>query len=76
MTEAVSRAPYAHALAEVNTTSASLRNIEALPSGRPRDLDGPTVIGVLAVRSNLAIASALLAIADALRSSPTDGQEV
>jgi hypothetical protein len=71
VTEAISRAPYEHALAEVNTTAESLRGIEALPSGRPRDLDGPTAVGLLTVRSNLAIASALLAIADAVRAATT-----
>ncbi|MCX5253650.1 hypothetical protein OOK27_05605 [Streptomyces canus] len=67
MTEPVSRTPYDHALAEINTTAENLRGIESLPNGRPRDLDGPTAVGALAVRSNLAIASALLAVADALR---------
>jgi hypothetical protein len=75
MTEHVSRLPYDHALTEINTTAESLRMIEALPGGRPRDLDGPTVIGVLTVRSNLAIASALLAVADALRGPAENGQE-
>ena len=70
MSEPISRAPYEHALAEVNTTAESLRGIEALPNGRPRDLDGPTAVGLLTVRSNLAIASALLAIADAVRATP------
>ena len=73
MSEPIERAPYDHALGEVNTTTASLRMIESLPDGRPRDLDGPTAVGVLTVRSNLAIASALLAIADALRSLAPDG---
>lgn len=74
MPEPVARLPYEHTLAEINATAAGLGGIEALPSGRPRDLDGPTAIGVLTVRSNLAIASALLAVADALRPAPTDGQ--
>lgn len=69
MPETISRAPYDHALFEINTTSESLRGIEQLPSGRPRDLDGPTAIGALTVRSNLAIASALLALVDAIRDS-------
>ncbi|MEU7416682.1 hypothetical protein [Streptomyces antibioticus] len=75
MSEPVARLPYEHTLAEINTTSSGLGGIEALPSGRPRDLDGPTAIGVLMVRSNLAIASALLAVADALRCTPADGPE-
>lgn len=76
MTGPVTRRPYDHTLAEINTATESLRMIEALPGGSPRALDGPTVIGVLTVRSNLAIASALLAIADALRPAPADGREV
>lgn len=69
MTESIARPPYEHALAEINTTSESLRGIESLPNGRPRDLDGPTAVGALTVRSNLAIASALLAVADAIRAN-------
>lgn len=65
----ITRAPYDHALAEINITNESLRGIERLPGGRPRDLDGPTAVGALTVRSNIAIASALLAVADAIRSS-------
>ncbi|MDQ0758680.1 hypothetical protein [Streptomyces canus] len=75
MTESIARPPYGHALAEINTTAEALRGIEALPDGRPRDLDGPTTIGALTVRSNLAIASALLAVADALRDSAPNAQE-
>lgn len=70
MTEPAVRRPYDHALTQINSTAASLRMIEALPDGRPRDLNGPTAVGVLTVRSNLAIASALLAIADALAARP------
>jgi hypothetical protein len=69
MTERIERTPYAHALHVTNETAESLRMIEALPDGRPRDLDGPTAVGALTVRSNLAIASALLAIADAIRAN-------
>jgi hypothetical protein len=67
VSEPIVRVPYEHALAEINNTTENLRNIERLPDGRCRDLDGPTAIGVLSVRSNVAIASALLAVADALR---------
>lgn len=67
MTAETPRTPYSHALHTINETATSLRMIEGLPNGRPRDLDGPTAIGALTVRSNLAIAAALLAIADALR---------
>jgi hypothetical protein len=74
MTEPVTRGPYDHALAQINTTADNLRGIESLPGGRPRDLSSATAVGVLTIRSNLAIASALPAIADALQSSSSDGQ--
>lgn len=69
MPEPIARAPYDHAAHVINETAESLHGIEALPDGHPRDLDGPTAVGALTVRSNLAIASALLAVADALRTS-------
>ncbi len=64
--EQVERLPYDSAIFEINTVAESLRGIESL-NGRPRALDGPTAIGALTARSNLAVAAALLAIADALR---------
>ncbi|GFH36605.1 hypothetical protein [Streptomyces pacificus] len=67
MPNTAARTPYGHTLHVINQTAESLRMIEARPDGRPRDLDGPTAVGALTVRSNLAIASALLAVADALR---------
>jgi hypothetical protein len=75
MTEPETRAPYDHALSTINATADNLRGIEKLPSGRPRDLDGPTAVGALTVWSNLAIAAALLAVADALRPLPTNDRE-
>lgn len=75
MTGPAPHGPYDYALVRINNTTASLGNIEQVPGGRPRDLDGPTAIGVLTVHSNLAIASALLAVADALRSQAAAGQE-
>lgn len=69
MPEQVPHEPRDFAFVQINTLVESLRNIEALPNGRPRDLDGPTAIGVLTGRSNLAIASALLALADAVRAN-------
>lgn len=74
MNEPVTRGPYDHALAQINTTADNLRGIESLPGGRPRDLSGATAVGVLTIRSNLAIASALLAIADVLRESAPTGK--
>lgn len=75
MTERAARAPYDHALHLINSVSQDVDRMAAHPDGRPRDLDGPTTAGVLTALSNSAIASALLAVADALRPSPADGQE-
>lgn len=75
MTDPVARKPYDHAATQINNTADALRGIESLPDGRPRDLDGPTAVGALTVRSNLAIAAALLAVADALRPAVVSEQE-
>ncbi|MEU6342191.1 hypothetical protein ABZ883_14765 [Streptomyces sp. NPDC046977] len=66
MTERTVRTPYEHTLAEINETNATLNAIGTNPDGTSRGLDGPTAVGALTVRSNLTIASALLAVADAL----------
>lgn len=67
MPEPVARKPYDHALHLINNVSQSVDGMAVRPDGRPRDLDGPTAVGTLIATSNLAIASALLAVADALR---------
>ncbi|MBD9700625.1 hypothetical protein IHE56_00670 [Streptomyces sp. ID01-12c] len=72
MTERTARAPYEHTLHLINTVSQSCDRITELPNGRPRDLDGPTAVGTLVAMSNSAIASALLAVADALRGLAPD----
>lgn len=71
MNAKTTRTPYDHTLTEINETNASLNLIGTHPDGTPRGLDGPTAVGALTVRSNLAIASALLALADAVRTVPT-----
>lgn len=75
MSERVERKPYDHTLHLINSVGRSVDGMTARPDGRPRDLDGPTAVGTLIATSNLAIASALLAVADALRPAPADGQE-
>lgn len=62
------RTPYQHTLAEINEVN---QNLNTITSGRgvPDDI----AIGVLTARSNLAIASSLLAVADAIRSTQPDG---
>lgn len=61
--------PYDHTLAQITEISAAVSRISTRGDGSPRGLDGPTVVGVHTVRSNLAIAAALLALADAVRSN-------
>lgn len=60
------RLPYAHTLSEINDINASLNVIAS--TGIPGDL----AVSVLTTRSNLAIATSLLAVADAIRAT-TDG---
>ncbi|MFM9602709.1 hypothetical protein [Streptomyces turgidiscabies] len=61
------RKPYDHTLHLINSTNKSINAVTGWPDGRSRDLDGPTAAGTLVASSNLAIASALLAVADAIR---------
>jgi hypothetical protein len=68
MTQPTARTPYNHTLFLINEVNQAINRVSALPDGKPRDLDGPTAVGVLSASSNLAIASALLAVADAIRS--------
>ncbi|WP_445524770.1 hypothetical protein [Streptomyces cyslabdanicus] len=67
MTDQPSRKPYDHALHLINHTGESISIVTTGADGRPRELDGRTTAGVLAALSNLAVASALLAVADAVR---------
>ncbi|MFB9440016.1 hypothetical protein [Streptomyces showdoensis] len=67
-----SRTPYAHALHTINETSTRLNLIT-----EGRGVSGEVAASVLTAHSNLAIASALLAVADALRgASPVRSPEV
>ena len=67
MPERVNRNPYDHTLHLINTVGQSVDRMAETPDGRPRDVDGATATGTLVAVSNTAIASALLAVADALR---------
>jgi hypothetical protein len=69
VTERIPRKPYDHALHLVNTVGQGVGKIAEWPDGRSRDLDGSTAVGALVATSNLAIASALLAVADAIRAN-------
>ncbi|MCI3240260.1 hypothetical protein [Streptomyces spinosisporus] len=68
-----SRMPYEHSLHLINHANEQLNAITNDSHGRPRDLDALMATRVLATMSNLAIASALLAVADAIR-APRGGQ--
>ncbi|MFF7829755.1 hypothetical protein ACFZCM_31520 [Streptomyces rochei] len=72
MSQPTARTPYDHALWLINTVDEGVNGMVTLPNGSPRDLAGHIAAGVLTARSNLAIASALLAVADALRASSTE----
>lgn len=63
----VPRTPYNHTLHTINETEEGIRAMVLDGNRAARDLDGPTAVGILAARSNLAIASALLSVADVLR---------
>ena len=71
MSERVERNTYDHALHLINTVGQNIDRMAETPDGRPRDLDGATAAGTLIALSNTAIASALLAVADAIRASST-----
>jgi hypothetical protein len=60
------RKPYDHALYLINRTNENITSITTDQYGGMRALDGPTSAGVLTASSNLAIAAALLAIADVI----------
>lgn len=65
------RLPYEHTLSEINDINQALNTITD-GRGLPADI----AVGVMTTRSNLAIASSLLAVADAIRSiaaGQTDG---
>ncbi|MCX5587585.1 hypothetical protein [Streptomyces erythrochromogenes] len=64
MTSRPERLPYEHTLNEINDINQACNGITG-----GRGVPGDVAVGVLAARSNLAIASALLAVADAIRST-------
>lgn len=50
----------------VNSLSSMIHEMAKLPDGTPRDLDSVLAAGVLAAQGNLAIAGALLVVAQAV----------
>jgi putative hemolysin len=68
MNQPTARPPHDHALWLINNVEQGVTGMCTLPDGRVRDLPGPVAVGILTVRSNLAIASALVAVAEAQRS--------
>ena len=61
------RRPYDHALHAINELNTQVNEITTWPTGQPRPLEARMSAAVLEVRGQLAIASALLAVADAIR---------
>ena len=67
MSQPTARPPHDHALWLINNVEENITGMVTQPNGQTRNVDGPTAVGILTARSNLAIASALVAIAEALR---------
>src|SRR5690606_24943710 len=70
MSQPTPRPPHDHALWPINNVEENITGMVTQPNGQPRSVDGPTAVGILTARSHLAIASALAAIAEALRGEP------
>ncbi|MEU9760258.1 hypothetical protein AB0D98_10920 [Streptomyces sp. NPDC047987] len=51
----------------INSISSDISRAAELPDGRRRNMDGPTAAGFLTAQSNLAVATALLALVAAVR---------
>ncbi|MFD3929708.1 hypothetical protein [Streptomyces sp. NPDC058614] len=66
MAQPITRNPYNHALHQINEVSEQTNRVTGTGDGT-RPITPMAMIAVLTARSNLAIASALLAVADALR---------
>lgn len=58
----------------INQTSQRLDHITRHPDGTSRALPGDVTAGVLTAHSNLAIATALVAVADAIRATAPGSQ--
>lgn len=67
MSQSTARNAHDHALWLINHVNEGINGMCMLPDGRNRDLPGDVAVGVLTVNSNLAIASALVAVAEALK---------
>ena len=64
--------PYDYALSMINQVADAINSIGLTPDGAPRNLPADVAVGALQTRSNIAIAAALLAVADATRETPRD----
>ncbi|MGV9282149.1 hypothetical protein [Streptomyces sp. NPDC003730] len=73
MSQPTARTPYEHALHQINEVSDQTNRVTGI-GANARSIDPVTTNAVLTARSNLAIASALLAVADALRSRPAEAE--
>jgi hypothetical protein len=56
--------PYEYALQAINNSARAITDLAVNPDGTARDLPSDVTVGVLIAQSNLAIAAALMAIAD------------
>ncbi|KOU50546.1 hypothetical protein ADK55_18560 [Streptomyces sp. WM4235] len=63
-----------NAIDMVNLTSRRLDLITGYPDGTSRSVPGDVAAGVLTAQSNLAIATALIAVADAIRATAAEPQ--
>ena len=61
------RNPYHHALHQINDVEEVIKRITETPAGAMRPVGDTMAAGILTARSNLAIAAALLALADSAR---------
>ncbi|MFD7016069.1 hypothetical protein [Streptomyces sp. NPDC059928] len=61
------RSPADYAAYLINQTNKNLAQITTDSSGKPRDLDGRSALSALDVSAHLAVAAALLAVADVIK---------
>lgn len=54
----------------INNTLGMINNLANLSDGTPRNLDSTVTAGILVAQSNLAVASALMTVAYAIKGGP------
>ena len=68
------RSPYDHTLHAINELNQHINGIASMPSGGPRPLDSHLTGALNLARAQITVASALLAVADAIREHQAGGQ--